>query len=99
MSPFVGVPSTELRDRWVPGGAVWERSLDGMRDRMAGATSASEILQILEDEMRSRLVPEPAVVVLAVTVTLRLGGGGHVHSAGHPRIRAQPGPLCTCRPS
>jgi AraC-like DNA-binding protein len=60
MSPFVGMPSTELRDRWVPVDAVWERSLDGMRDRMAGATSTSEILQILEDEMRSRLVPEPS---------------------------------------
>jgi AraC-like DNA-binding protein len=60
MSPFVGVPSTELRDRWVPVDAVWEWSLDGMRDRMAGATSTSEILQILEDEMRSRLVPEPS---------------------------------------
>jgi AraC-like DNA-binding protein len=59
MSPFVGVPSTELRDRWLPVDAVWEQSLDGMRDRMAGATSASEILQILEDEMRSRLIPEP----------------------------------------
>jgi AraC-like DNA-binding protein len=60
MSPFVGVPSTELRDRWLPVDAVWERSLDGMRDRMAGATSTGEILQILEDELRSRLVPEPS---------------------------------------
>src|SRR3954452_15607434 len=60
MSPFVDMPATELRDRWLPVDAVWERSLDRMRDRMAGATSTGEILQVVEDEMRSRLVPTPS---------------------------------------
>ncbi len=60
MSPFLDMPSAELRDRWVPVDAVWERSLDRMRDRMAGAMSTGEILQILEDELRSRLVPAPS---------------------------------------
>lgn len=60
LSPFVDLPSTELRDRWVPVDAVRERSLDRMRDRIAGATSRGEILQILEDEMRSRLVLAPS---------------------------------------
>ena len=60
ISPFVDVPSTELRDRWVPVDAVWERSLDLMRDRIAGATSTDTILQILEEEMRSRLVSAPS---------------------------------------
>jgi AraC-like DNA-binding protein len=60
ISPFVDMPSTELRDRCVPVDAVWEPSLDRMRDRIAGATSTGEILQILEDEMRSRLVPAPS---------------------------------------
>jgi AraC-like DNA-binding protein len=60
MSPFVDMPAIELRDRWLPVDAVWARSLDRMRDRIASATSAGEILQLLEDEMRSRLVPAPA---------------------------------------
>jgi AraC-like DNA-binding protein len=60
MSPFVDLPSSELRDRWLPVDAVWERSLDRMHDRIASATSTGEILQILEDELRSRLVPAPS---------------------------------------
>jgi AraC-like DNA-binding protein len=60
ISPFVDMPSSELRDRWLPVDAVWERSLDRMRDRMAGARSTGEILQILENELRSRLVPAPS---------------------------------------
>ena len=57
LSPFADMPSTELRDRWVPVDAVWGRSLDRMRDRMAGAASAAETLQVLEDELRSRFAP------------------------------------------
>jgi AraC-like DNA-binding protein len=60
ISPFVDMPSSELRDRWLPVDAVWERSLDRMRDRIASVTSTGEILQILEDELRSRLVPAPS---------------------------------------
>ena len=37
--PFVDIPPTELRDRWVPVDAVWERSFDSMRDRIAAARS------------------------------------------------------------
>jgi AraC-like DNA-binding protein len=60
ISPFVDMPSSELRDRWLPVDAVWEQSLDRMHDRIASATSTGEILQILEDELRSRLVPAPS---------------------------------------
>ena len=60
ISPFLDMPSSELRDRWLPVDAVWERSLDRMHDRIASATSTGEILQILEDELRSRLVPAPS---------------------------------------
>jgi len=60
ISPFVDKPSSELRDRWLPVDAVWERSLDRMHDRIASPTSTGEILQILEDELRSRLVPAPS---------------------------------------
>jgi AraC-like DNA-binding protein len=59
VSPFVGVPSNELRDRWAPVEAVWDGSVDRLRDRLAGATSAEAALRILEDELRSRLVPAP----------------------------------------
>jgi AraC-like DNA-binding protein len=60
LSPFVAIPSSELRDRWLPVDAVWPRSLDRMRGRIAGARSTGEILWILEDELRSRLVPAPS---------------------------------------
>jgi AraC-like DNA-binding protein len=60
LSPFVDIASTELRDRWLSVDSVWERSLDRMRDRIAGATSTGETLQIVEDKLRSRLVLEPS---------------------------------------
>ena len=34
MSPFVDMPATELRDRWVPVDAVWQRSLDRIRNQI-----------------------------------------------------------------
>jgi AraC-like DNA-binding protein len=55
ISPFLDVPATELRDRWVPVEAIWGRSFDRTYDRIAGATSRAESLAILEDELRSRL--------------------------------------------
>jgi AraC-like DNA-binding protein len=60
MSPFVGMPSSELRDRWLPVDAVWERSLGRLRDRIAGATSTDAMLQIVEEELLSRLVRAPS---------------------------------------
>jgi AraC-like DNA-binding protein len=57
LSPFLDLPSTELRDRWVPVDAVWRRSPDRIRDRIEAAGSPGEVLNALEDELRSRLVP------------------------------------------
>jgi len=34
MSPFTGIPATELRDRWVPADAVWQRSVDRIRNQV-----------------------------------------------------------------
>lgn len=59
MSPFIDVPSLELRDQWLPVDAVWPRSLDRLRDRIAGATSTANCLQVLEDHLRIRLSPTP----------------------------------------
>ncbi len=47
MSPFVDVPLTELRDRWVPADALWGQSFDQLRDRVAGAVTTGEMLQIV----------------------------------------------------
>jgi AraC-like DNA-binding protein len=69
MSPFVDLPLTELRDRWVPADAVWKRSLDPMRDRVAAATTPDQVFRILEDEMRSRLTPAPSRGLDLVTDT------------------------------
>lgn len=71
LSPFVDVPATQLRDRWVPVDAVWGRSADRMCDRIAAATSTGVILEILEEEMRSRLVPAPSRGLELVNHTAR----------------------------
>ncbi len=38
ISPFAGIPATELRDRWVPADAVWQRSLDRIRNQGVAIT-------------------------------------------------------------
>ncbi|TMR90746.1 helix-turn-helix domain-containing protein [Nonomuraea basaltis] len=60
ISPFVGMPATELRDRWVPVDAVWRRSLDRIRNRVGDLVSAAETLRVLEEELRSRLAEAPS---------------------------------------
>ncbi len=59
-SPFVDMPGTELRDRWVPVDAVWQRSLDRIRNRVGDIASATEILRVFEEELRSRLAEAPS---------------------------------------
>jgi AraC-like DNA-binding protein len=60
LSPFLDMPATELRDRWVPFDAVWQRSLDRIRNQIGGIASATETLRVLEDELRSRLAEAPS---------------------------------------
>lgn len=60
MSPFVDMPAAELRDRWVPADAVWQRSLERIRNQVGDLASATETLRVLEEELRSRLTEAPA---------------------------------------
>jgi AraC-like DNA-binding protein len=60
ISPFVDMPATELRDRWVPVDAVWQRSLDRIRNQIGETASPTEMLQVLEEELRSRLAEAPS---------------------------------------
>ncbi|MEV0145723.1 MULTISPECIES: helix-turn-helix domain-containing protein [unclassified Nonomuraea] len=60
LSPFVDMPATELRDRWVPVDAVWQRSADRLRNRLGESASATEMLRVLEEELRSRLAEAPS---------------------------------------
>jgi AraC-like DNA-binding protein len=60
MAPFVDVPLIELRDRWVPLDAIWRRSADRLRDRLARASSNVDMLRLLEDELSCRLQPGPS---------------------------------------
>jgi AraC-like DNA-binding protein len=60
ISPFVDLPATELRDRWVPVDAVWQRSLDRIRNQIGDVASATETLRVLEQELRSRLAEAPS---------------------------------------
>ncbi|MFI6656489.1 helix-turn-helix domain-containing protein [Streptomyces sp. NPDC050523] len=59
MSPFVGMPANELRNRWVPVDAVWQRSVDRIRDRVGEAASPADTLRVVEEELRSRLTEPP----------------------------------------
>jgi AraC-like DNA-binding protein len=59
ISPFVDMPLTELRDRWVPVDDVWQRSLDRIRNQVGDVASATETLRILEEELRSRFTQAP----------------------------------------
>lgn len=55
LSPFVDMPASELRDRWVPVDAVWQRSLDRLRNQVGDIASVTETLRALEKELLSRL--------------------------------------------
>jgi AraC-like DNA-binding protein len=60
ISPFAGMPANGLRDRWVPVDAVWQRSLDRIRNQLGDSASATETLRVLEEELRSRLAEAPS---------------------------------------
>ena len=60
LAPFVDVPLTELRDRWVPVDAIWRQTTDRLRDRLAGASSNIDMLPLLEDELSRRLQLAPS---------------------------------------
>lgn len=60
ISPFVEVPASELRDRWVPVDVVWRRSLDRLRNQIGGVASPTEALRVVEEELRSRLAEIPS---------------------------------------
>jgi AraC-like DNA-binding protein len=60
ISPFVDVPATELRDRWVPVDAVWQRSSDRIRNQAGDSASTAEALRVLEEELLSRLAGAPS---------------------------------------
>jgi AraC-like DNA-binding protein len=60
ISPFVGLPASELRDRWVPVDAVWNGSSARIRTRAGDTASAAETLRVVEDELRARLAAAPA---------------------------------------
>lgn len=71
MSPFVDIPAAELHNRWAPVDAVWQRSVDRIRNRVGDVTSAAETLRVLEEELRSRLADAPA---RGLDVVQRTGG-------------------------
>jgi AraC-like DNA-binding protein len=60
ISPFVDMPATELRDRWVPVDAVWQRSLDRIRNQLGDIASPTETLHVEEQELQSRLAEAPS---------------------------------------
>ncbi|WP_433519157.1 DUF6597 domain-containing transcriptional factor [Nonomuraea sp. CA-143628] len=61
ISPFVDIPANELRNRWVPVDAVWQRSLDRIRNQVGDIASATEALGVVEEELRSRFAEAPSL--------------------------------------
>lgn len=60
MSPFVDMPAIDLRNRWVPADAAWSRStLNRIRDQVGDTATTGEALQVVEEELRSRLAEAP----------------------------------------
>lgn len=59
LSPFVGRPAAEFRDRCVPLDAVRPRSADRIRNQAGDSASAAETLRVVEAELRSRLTAAP----------------------------------------
>lgn len=55
MAPFVPLPSGELRDRQVPANAIWGTSIGRLREQLLGTSSTAAMLQLIEDELLSRL--------------------------------------------
>ncbi|UQU61360.1 AraC family transcriptional regulator [Couchioplanes caeruleus] len=55
MAPFAGLPASELRNRWVPAGAVGQRFPDRIRQRVGDVASAADALRLVEDELRGCL--------------------------------------------
>ncbi|WP_019929721.1 helix-turn-helix domain-containing protein [Nocardia sp. BMG111209] len=56
LSAFTGIPALELRDRYVPVDAVWQRALERIRGRLGELGDAADALDLVEQELRSRLV-------------------------------------------
>jgi AraC-like DNA-binding protein len=56
LSPFIRIPSDELRNRWASAEAVWGSSVLQLRERIGTASAASAALQLVENELRRRLV-------------------------------------------
>jgi len=59
ISPFLDVPATELRNRWLPVDAVWHRWLERFRNQIGDMSSANKTLVALEEELRWRLAEAP----------------------------------------
>jgi hypothetical protein len=54
--------ASEQPDRWVPVDAVWQRSVDRIRNQVGDIASATETLRVVEEELRSRLAEASCAV-------------------------------------
>lgn len=59
LAPFLRLPLSELHNCTVPVDAIWGRSVEVLRDRLADASSTGELLAIMERELHSRLISAP----------------------------------------
>ncbi|MEO3927636.1 helix-turn-helix domain-containing protein [Micromonosporaceae bacterium B7E4] len=60
-APFVGIPGSEICDLQLTVEQVWGRYGDELRDRLDAASTPAEMLALLEEELRRRLVDVPGL--------------------------------------
>ncbi len=59
MSPFTSMSAAELRDRWAPVDAPWQRSVNRIRERAGAVAPAAATLRMVEEELCSLLAEAP----------------------------------------
>ncbi|MFE9534830.1 helix-turn-helix domain-containing protein [Streptomyces sp. NPDC006691] len=59
MAPFTSVSAADLRNRWVPVDAAWQRAVNRIRDRAGDVAPAAATLRMVEEELRSLLADTP----------------------------------------
>jgi AraC-like DNA-binding protein len=80
--PFTGVPATAMLDLPLPVEAVWGSSAKELAERLDGADSPGEMLELLEQALMWRLEPTPGIRLVGHVGTAIEQAAGKVSIAG-----------------
>jgi AraC-like DNA-binding protein len=81
---MLGIPASELRDLRVPLSELWGEDAERLEERLDGAGSSAERLELIEDELRRRLprTERPDRLVAAAVMRLYSNDPGRVRALG-----------------